>query len=54
MALYEFSNSALRINNTMGNKFNVKRGVLQGSVLNPLVFVMVFEALSKKFTNVLS
>ena len=54
MAMYEFSNSALRINNTMGNKFNVKRGVLQGSVLNPLVFVMVFEALSKKFTNVLS
>ena len=54
MAMYEFSNSALRINSTMGNKFNVKRGVLQGSVLNPLVFIMVLEALSKKFTNVLS
>ena len=54
MAMYEFSNSALRIKNTMGNKFNVKKGVLQGSVLNPLVFIMVFEALSKKFTNVLS
>ena len=54
MAMYEFSNSALRIKNTMGNRFNVKKGVLQGSVLNPLVFIMVFEALSKKFTNVLS
>ena len=54
MAMYEFSNSALRINNTMGNKFNVKRGVIHGSVLNPLVFIMVFEALSKKFANVLS
>ena len=35
MAMYEFSNSALRINNTLGNKFNVKRGVLQRSVLKP-------------------
>ena len=52
--MYEFSNSALRINNTMGNKFNIKRGVLQGSVVNTLVFIMAFEALSKKFTNVLS
>ena len=54
MAMYEFSNSALRINNAMGNKFNVKRGILQGSALNPLVFIMAFEALSKNFTNVLS
>ena len=34
MATYDFSNSAVRVNNTIGNKFNVKVGVHQGSVLS--------------------
>ena len=34
MATYDFSNSAVRVNNTVGNKFNVKAGVHQGSVLS--------------------
>ena len=35
MATYDFSNSGVRVNNTVGNKFNVKVGVHQGSVLSP-------------------
>ena len=48
MAMYEDSNSAVRINNTIGTKFRVKVGVHQGSVLSPLLFVMVLEALSRE------
>ena len=33
--MHEFKKSALRVNNTVGNKFNVKVGVHQGSVLSP-------------------
>ena len=33
-------------NNTVGNKFNVKVGVHQGSVIKPLLFIMVLEALA--------
>ena len=54
MAMYEFNNCAVRINNTVGNICNVKNGVLQGSALNPLLFIMVLEALSRKFRNGLS
>ena len=54
MAMYEFNNCAVRINNTVGNICNVKKGVLQGSALNPLLFIMVLEALSRKFRNGLS
>ena len=51
MAMYEFSNSAVTVNNTVGNKFNVKVGVHQGSVINPLLFIMVLEALSREFRS---
>ena len=46
MAMYKNSNSAVRVNNTVGEKFNVEVGVHQGSVLSPLLFIMVLEALS--------
>ena len=45
MVMYEFSNIAVRVNNAIGNKFNVKIGVHQGSVLSPLLLIMVLEAL---------
>ena len=47
MAICEFSNSTGRVNNTFGNKFNVKVGIHQGSVLSPLLLIMVLEALSR-------
>ena len=46
MVMYEFSNIAVRVNNAIGNKFNVKIDVHQGSVLSPLLLIMVLEALS--------
>ena len=46
MAMYELSNSAVRVNNSVGSKFSVKVGVHQGSLLSPLLFIMVLEALS--------
>ena len=51
MAMYEHSNSVVRVNNTYGSKFSVKVGVHQGSVLSPLLFIMVLEALSREFRN---
>ena len=49
MAMYELSNSAVRVNNSVGSKFSVKVGVHQGSLLSPLLFIMVLEALSWEF-----
>ena len=51
MATYKLSNSAVRVNNTVGSKFNVKVRVHQGSVLSPLLFIMVLKALSKAFRS---
>ena len=51
MAVYEFNNSAVRVSNTVGNRYNVTVDVHQGSVLSPLLFVMVLEALSREFRN---
>ena len=38
--------SSVRMNNTCSEKFVVKVGIHQGSVLSPLLFVTVMEALS--------
>ena len=51
MAMYEFSNSGVRVNNTNIVKFNVKLGVHQGSILNPLQFIIALEALSREFKS---
>lgn len=37
LAVNELCNSAIRIKNTVDNRFNDKAGVHQGSVLNPLI-----------------
>ena len=45
-ATYENARSRVRINDTYSDEFEVKVGVHQGSVLSPLLFTIVLEALS--------
>ena len=49
LAMYKLCKSAVSINNTIGEDFEVKVGVHQGSVLSPLLFIIVMEALSREF-----
>ena len=48
-AMYENAKSTVNINGTIGDSFPVKVGVHQGSVLSPLLFIIVLEALSREF-----
>jgi hypothetical protein len=49
ISMYEGVTTAVKVYNGVSNDFEVKVGVHQGSVLSPLLFVIVLEALSCKF-----
>ena len=49
MAMYKNARSSVRINNKVGKDIPVNVGVHQGSVLSPLIFIVVLEALSREF-----
>ena len=48
-AMYSGAKSAIRINGQFSAEFGVTVGVHQGSVLSPLLFIIVMEALSREF-----
>ena len=54
MVMHWNGNSVFRINRIVGDKFCIKVGVHQGSVLHPLLFITVFEALSRESRSSLS
>ena len=44
--MYDCANSRLRLNDYFGERFEVTVDVHQGSILTPLLFAIVIEALS--------
>ena len=47
--MYTDARSRVRVNDPLSEEFSVKIGIHQGSVLSPLLFIMVLEALSIEF-----
>ena len=47
--MYQNARSRMMINNSDSDMFKIQIGVHQGSVLGPLLFIIVLEALSKEF-----
>ena len=48
-SMYEGATTAVKCRSGESKEFDVKVGVHQGSVLSPLLFIIVLEALSKEF-----
>ena len=49
--MYRNTKSQVRINSTFSDEFLVKVGLHQGSVLSPLLFIIVLEALSREIRS---
>ena len=47
--MYANDSSRVRMNNTLSDSFKIQVGIHQGSVLSPLLFIIVVEALSCDF-----
>ena len=47
-SMYDDSTAAVKLKNGVSERFEVKVGVHQGSVLSPLLFIIVLEALTRK------
>ena len=50
MSMYKNARSLVRVNGKLGEEFEVKVGVHQGTVLSPILFAIVLEALSRGFS----
>ena len=48
-AMYDKSTTVVKHNGNESKAFTVRVGVHQGSVLSPLLFIIVLEALSRRF-----
>jgi Reverse transcriptase (RNA-dependent DNA polymerase) len=49
MSMYAGATTAVQMKNGASQEFEVRVGVHQGSVLSPLLFIIVMEALASKF-----
>ena len=47
--MYVGARSRTHVNSSFSEELEVKVGVYQGSVVNPLLFIIVLEALSREF-----